>query len=183
MTGRSLRRAAALAFAVGAVAAVPPVASANGDGDGGGVIASHDFVAGIGQLPLFSSGFVNYFAFGAFSNADGSNPAGYLIVTSPEAGVRFTGHVRCLNVHGNQASLVMTFDQHILGQPDKFKGAVFWLTDNGPTQRGKPPVDVQRNFRLTQADLDTTYATCPGLTPPTPGNPIVQGDFIVHDAP
>src|SRR3954464_14326041 len=131
MTRTSLRRAA-LVCAVGAVAALPSSAVANDDG----LIASHDFVAGIGGLPISPGGFANYFAFAAFSDPDGSNPGGYLIVTSPEQGIRFTGHVRCLNVQGDKASLVMTFDQHILGQPDKFKGAVFWLDDNGPTQRG-----------------------------------------------
>jgi hypothetical protein len=178
MTGKSIR-AAMLACAIAALAAVPGTASA----DSYGMPAGHDFVAGLGELPLSPDGFANYFAFAAFSTADGSNPGGYLIVSAPETGQRFTGFVKCVNVSGKKASLVMTFDSHIAGQPDKFKGAVFWVQDNG-TNLFKP-TDTQRNFRLTQAQLDTTYATCPAVTPPADVGPehlILKGDIVVHDA-
>jgi hypothetical protein len=170
-----------LAFAVTALAAVPSTAFANGDDDFGGFFSTHDTIFGFGKLPLSPGGFTNYFAFGAFSLPDGSHPGGYLIVTAPETGMRFTGFVRCLNVQGNKASLVMTFDSHIANQPPQFRGAVFWVEDNGPTLKGHLPTDVQRNFRLTQAELDTTYATCPGVIPPTPGRTILSNDIVVHD--
>ena len=182
---RGSARRFAIAVAVTALAGVPATATAD---DYGGFaktfFSTHDVVGGIGKLPLSPGGFTNYFAFAAFSSPDGSNAGGYLIVTAPETGMRFTGFVRCLNVQGNRASLVMTFDSHIANQPPQFKGAVFWLQDNGKTQKGQLPTDVQRNFRLTQTQLDTTYATCPDVIPTPdvgPGRLIPSGDLVIHD--
>ena len=128
--------------------------------------ASRDYVKGtaqhLGADPPYP---VIEVSVNASSDATGLNPRGRLSVDA-EGIHSYTGHVTCLSVIGNQASIgiqiVKSSDPALVGQ-----GELWSVVDNAP--------DRIAGYEITP--------TPPVLCPPLFFNvPIVSGNYVVHDA-
>lgn len=142
-------------------------------------LAGPGFVSGAGKLPMDTN---NFFGLTA-TNVPA--PVGLFNVTSGNTlgATRFSGTLRCLNVEGNKAVGVFQF----LGAPvsanqGRFSGVVLFVEDNSFNPIS--PSDRQRNFRLTQAQLDSGAFMCQDVNPPVmrPLQTIDEGDIAVFDA-
>jgi hypothetical protein len=145
--------------------------------------APGDHVTGAGLLSPYEPGeFVNMFAFGLSSKADGSNPVGTANVIgfigsgADKTKHSFNGDPVCLRVEANRATFVLDF--RVTKGIGDIAGAQFWVVDNGNALNPFAPVDSVVNDRLSEAPLE--QATCDSTVPPRT-RVIAKGDVTVRD--
>ena len=155
-------------FVVGLVATAGAFVVSAAPGGAAPSRAAHDHVAGrathLGADPPYPRITV---LINAFSEGDGSNPRGMLIVDSSDIGQRRRGRVTCLNVHGNTATvgirILSAEDTAVVG-----KGELFNVVDNGKSH------DQIAGYPITEKP--------PTECPPLPFSvPVVSSDYRVTD--
>jgi hypothetical protein len=169
-----MRRALTVAILTGGLV-VPGSAIAE---QGGG--APHDFASGGGTNGFFQIGLA------AQSNADGTDPSGYVSARSrPNGGFpvpfRFGGEVTCLLVDGKRASIKYRFDH--ADNPALVGGGIqIFVEDNGEPQDGHSSDGTAFREPQPQAAFelsDPTKCEDPNSTVYQQGE---DGNFVVNDA-
>jgi hypothetical protein len=164
--------------ALAAVAVIPASASAGTHPPAG----PHIYGAGV-LNPFDLDAIVNVFAFDLRSNADGSNPTGFVTVfgyTIDSSGNRVlrasAGKPVCMKVVGDRATFVVKLP-FVIGVPG-LAGAKFWVHDNGRPADDDSPVDNLENDRLSDTQL--ARATCDTLSPDRGDHLINRGNITVQ---
>ena len=153
---------------VGGALLVPSAAAANGD-----------YAVGGGTNGFFQLGV------SAHSGPSGEDPGGFVSARSrPNGGFpvpfRFGGHVTCLRVDGNLASIKYRFD-HDADPTMKDGGIQIFVEDNGPPQNGQSVDQTSFEAPLNQQAFEASQpsvCTDPHLAAYTPSE---TGNLIVHD--
>jgi hypothetical protein len=146
----------------------PPVAAASGD-----------YAVGGGTNGLFQLGV------SAHSGPSGEDPGGFVSARSrPNGGFpapfRFGGHVTCLKVDGNRASIKYRFD-HDADPTMKDGGIQIFVEDNGPPQNGHNVDRTSFQAPLNQQEFEATQPSLcldPNLAAYTPSE---TGNIVVRD--
>jgi hypothetical protein len=173
-----------------AVAASPAAAGKRGSkpqkGPGGHIIATTDFVFGLGTLSSPPGVAPNAFSYNAWSGAMGQNPNGLIYFRELSSKNRqVVGRVLCLRVDGDRASMLYEFAPGTTGQPAHHAGGRVFVDGTKLSDIGQgASSDAQRNGRLTAAQLAAEVAAgCPDPnTPAAPLNPLRSGGIVVNDA-
>lgn len=171
-----MRRILTAAVCTIGVLAAPAAVEA---GHGGQV--PHDFAVGGGTNGFFQLGFA------AQSDADGTDPRGYVSARSrPNGGFpvpfRFGGEVTCLLVEGNRASIKYRFDH--ADNPALVGGGIqIFVEDNGEPEDGQSVDTTAFRPPLTQPAFEASDPS--RCEPPDSAvyTPTESGNVVVHDAP
>ncbi|MFN2616225.1 MAG: hypothetical protein ABR581_03780 [Thermoleophilaceae bacterium] len=143
--------------------------------------AGGDFAVGGGTNGFFQIGV------SAHSGPNGEDPSGFVSARSrPNGGFpvpfRFGGHVTCLVVSGNHASIKYRFD-HSDDPTLEGGGIQIFIEDNGPPQNGQSADGTSFLAPMTKEAFE---ASQPGVCAPPPPAGYTQGEsgnFVVHDEP
>jgi hypothetical protein len=139
-----------------------------------GRVTEPDFVRGRGVRPTAGGGPRPPVTIevDAISGPDGDDPSGTFWTKYP--GLELRGHVVCLNVSGNRASVGAVVDETSSPATNPVGSNVhLGITDNGAPGAGR--------------DLEVTYlqredaSSCPVPLQDTPEITLIEGDFVVHD--
>ena len=109
------------------------------------------------------------FGFAAHSDPLGVDPSGYFRTNNLEAGISAQGHVTCLSVYGNRATI--GFEVEKSSDPTRVgQGALIWVVDNGSANLGADGIQ-------SPGFTPTPPTTCPPFFGPY--SPVVKGNIVV----
>jgi hypothetical protein len=153
--------------------------------DGGG---ARDFAVGAGSSE-FAIGLVGEasFTLSATSAAEGSGPRGYVTTKGDPDGAGpmepFTakGHVTCLRVNGNRASIKWRFEE-ATGSAAPFAGIQTFVEDNGPPRRGEPTDRAALDPPQAAATFEATATQCDDPATRATYERLNRGNVTVNDA-
>ena len=178
----TIRRAVTSAVTLGLALAVPAVPAA---------AAERDFVAGSAKnkfAELYPVG-LSVAAHGIdadFPTLSGlfgaTDVTGHVVGSGelPNGAFRVEGHVTCLRVVGNRATIKYRFKTtHGPGAPSPGWGVQVFIEDNGEPGDGVPDANAT-DAPLPPAVFDPTADVCE--LPRGPYNPVDSGNYVVHDA-
>ena len=167
---------------LGIAALAPMGASADG--------GQRDFAVGAGSNE-FAAGAVGEasFTLSATSDPDGSRPYGYVTAKGDPDGAGplepFTaqGHVTCLRVDGNRASIKWRFEK-ATGSAEPFLGGGVqsFVEDNGPPRGGQSPDRAALDPPQPTGVFDVAAAECEDPVTRATYDQLNRGNVTVNDA-
>ena len=177
---------AAGAVGIGLIAGSGAAIASHNDGGGG----KREFAVGAGRA-AFALGVVGEtgFTFSAHSDPFGGRPTGYVTATGdpdgpgPIASFTVRGHVTCVRVDGNRASLKWRFEE-ATGSAAPFEGggAESFVEDNGEPRLGEPVDRAATDGPQPAETFDPQAEQCEDPdTRPTYAR-IEEGNLTVHAA-